>query len=194
MKRVTTVLFSSMLLLCQPLLLQTKAAPQTIDHGGTIDSKYDGFKHETVITLRKMRIICGDAKGVQTPMKGTCVSVVASLHAPGKQLDYVRNATLQLIFETQDWDRRHSPNERDLSIVADGETIRVGRMDLVKQGMDNNPLIESMKEVLEVSLSYENFNKIVRAEFVEMKVGNSEFALQAKNLAALRDLNNRVKF
>src|SRR5262249_37639957 len=127
MKKIA-VLFFSIVLVFQTSLVHTRAAlpqAQMIDHGGKIDSKYDGFNRETVITLQKMRIICGDANGLRTAMKGTCVSVVASLHAPGKQLDYVRYATLQLIFETKDWDRRHTPDQRDLSIVADGETIRV---------------------------------------------------------------------
>jgi len=29
---------------------------------------------------------------------------------------------------------------------------------------------------------------------VEMRVGSSEFSLQRNNLAALKDLNNRIKF
>jgi hypothetical protein len=68
------------------------------DHGGKIESKYDGFNHETVVALKKMRVRCGSA------LKQTCVSFAASLHCPGVQLDYVRYAKLQLIFETKDWD------------------------------------------------------------------------------------------
>ncbi len=176
---------------------ETKAAlpvPQTINHGGKIEALYDGFNHETVITLRKMRITCGGAKSLQTTLKDTCVSVSASLHAPGKQLDYVRYATVQLVFETKDWDQRHSLTQRDLSVVANGETIRLGKMDLVKQDVNTDRLIDVMKEVLEVSVPYPIFNKIARADVVEMRVGNSEFSLQLKNVAALRDLNNRVKF
>ena len=174
--------------------LQASPLPQTLDHGGKIEAKFDGFNHETVISLRKMRITCGGAKGLETTLKDTCVSVAASLHAPGKQLDYVHHVTLQLIFETKDWDRRHSLTQRDLAVVANGETIRLGRMALVNQNVDTDRLIDVMKEVLEVSLSYQNFNKIARAESVEMKVGDSEFALQEKNLAAFRDLNNRIRF
>jgi len=174
--------------------VQAAPLPQVIDHGGKIEAKYDGFNRETVITLRKMRITCGGANGLETTLKDTCVSMSASLHAPGKQLDYVHHVTLQLIFETKDWDRRHSLAQRDLAIVANGETIRLGRMTLINQNVDTDRLIDVMKEVLEVSLTYQNFNKIARAEFVEMRVGNSEFALQEKNLAAFRDLNNRVKF
>lgn len=169
-------------------------AVQDIDHGGKIEAKYDGFNHETVVTLHKMRVTCGGAKGLQSTLKDTCVSFSATLHAPGRQLDYVRYATLQLIFETKDWDRRHSLVQRELDVVAGGEMIRLGRMALANQNVDTDRLVDVMKEVLEVSISYQNFSKIARADFVEIKVGDSEFALQEKNLAALRDLNNRIKF
>jgi hypothetical protein len=169
-------------------------SPQTIDHGGKIESKYDGFNHEMVISLRKMRVTCGGGKGFGTTLKDTCVSVAASLHAPGKQLDFVRYAKLQLIFETKNWDRRHTLDQRELSVVANGETLRLGRMGLVKQDVDSDRLLDVMKEVLEVSVPYPTFLKIARADFVEMRVGSSEFVLQEKNLAALKDLNNRVKF
>lgn len=158
------------------------------DHGGKIESKYDGFNHETVVALKKMRVRCGST------LKQTCVSFAASLHCPGLQLDYVRYVKLQLIFETKDWQRRHPLDERELFVVADGERLKLGKMALVTLDLDTNKLIDVMKEVLEVSVSYQNFRKIVTADEVEMKVGKTSFALQEKNIAALRDLNNRVKF
>jgi hypothetical protein len=192
MKRTVLFLMCGLTLVSQVSIRQTRAraVPQTLDHGGKIQARYDGFNNETVIALRKMRIICGRDNGLPNE---TCVNVAATLHAPGKQLDYVRYATLQLIFETKDWDRRHSPNQRDLAVVANGETIKLGRMALVKQDVATDQLIDVMKEVLEVSLPYKVFDKIARADFVELKVGNSEFVLQPKNMAALRELNNRVK-
>lgn len=159
---------------------------QASEHGGKIESKYDGFNHETIITLNKMRVTCGDKKG---NLKDVCVNLVAALHCPGIQLDYVRYASLQLIFEANDWDHRHSLAQRQLSVVVDGETLRLGQMKLVGQSVDT-----LMTEVLEVQMPHAVFTKIARAQVVEMKVGNSEFELRAQNLAALRDLNNRVKF
>jgi hypothetical protein len=50
-----------------------------------------------------------------------------------------------------------------------------------------------MREVLEVSFPYEKFKKLATAQSVEVKVGKSTFSLSPKNIAALRDLNNRVK-
>ena len=156
------------------------------DHGGKIESKYDGFNHETVVTLTRMRITCGSVKG---NFKDSCISLVATLHCPGIQLSYVRHASLQLIFQYRSWDQRHPLNQRQLSIVADGETFRPGQMKLVSQSVD-----ERMTEVLEVSVPFAMFTKIARAQVVDMKVGNGEFELRQQNLAALRDLMNRVKF
>lgn len=159
---------------------------QMPDHGGQIESKYDGFNYETVLTLRKMKVTCASTKG---NFKDACVSFVAALHCPGIQLDYVKYATIQLIFETKDWDQRHPLNERDLAVVVDGDTLRLGRMELVSQSVDT-----LMSEVLRVTLPYNSFKKIALGQVVEMQVGKSRFELRANNLAALRDLNNRVKF
>jgi hypothetical protein len=159
---------------------------QAPDHGGQIESKYDGVGHETVVTLKKMKVTCASKKSA---FKGACVNVVTSLHCPGIQLDYVRYATLQLIFETEDWDQRHPLGQRELTVVADGETFRLGRMELVGQSVDT-----LMSEVLQLTMPYNTFKKIALAQTVEMQVGKSRFDLREKNLAAFRDLNNRVKF
>lgn len=179
------VVLSCVVILCSSSANTAAPTPQSINHGGTIESKYDGFNHETVITLKKMKITCAGSKG---SFKDTCVSIVASLHCPGVQLDYVRSARLQLTFATKDWDQRHPLDQRDLSVVADGETIRLGRMVLVSQNVDT-----LMSEVLQVTLPYNTFRKIALAQFVEMQVGKSKFELRDKNLLAFRDLNNRVK-
>ena len=158
---------------------------QASDHGGKIESRYDGFNHETIVTLNKMRITCESVKG---NFKDACVSFVAALHCPGIQLDHVRYAHLQLIFQTRYWDQRHPLNQRQLSVVADRETLRFGQMHLVSQSADT-----LMTEVMEVTMPYAVFVKIARAQVVKMKVGNTEFELRQQNLDALRDLNNRVK-
>ncbi len=73
-------------------------------------------------------------------------------------------------------------------MVADGETLRIGQMKLISESVNT-----LMTEVLEVTMPYPVFVKIARARVVEMRVGNSEFELRSENVAALRDLNNRVK-
>ncbi len=169
----------------------SKPAPP--DHGGKIESTYDGFARETVVALRRMSVTCESARGLQSTLKGVCVSLQAALHCPGKQLDYVRRATLRLTFETKNWDGRHPLNQRDLTAVADGETIRLGRMALVSNGVGEGWFAEDARETLEASLPYEAFLKLARADYVELSVGNTAFSLRDKNLAALRDMGNRVR-
>lgn len=168
-------------------------APMPLDHGGRIETNYDGFAHETVVELKRMSVTCEMAKASESIIKGLCVSLRAALHCPGKQLDYVRRATLRLTFEARNWDSRHTPGERDLSAVADGETIRLGRMTLLSHGVGESWLAEDTKETLEVSVPYESFLKLARAAYVEFSVGKTTFALRDKNIAAFRDMNNRVK-
>lgn len=159
---------------------------QAAHHNGKIESKYDGFNHQTIISLKKMKITCGSMRG---NFKDACVSLAATLHCPGIQLDYVREASLQVIFQTKDWDQRHSLAQRDLSIVADGQTYRLGRMRLTSQSTD-----VLMTETLEATIPYKLFSRIAKAETVEMKVGPSQFQLSEGNILALRDMTNRVKF
>lgn len=161
-------------------------ATQSPSHDGKIESKYDGFNHQTIISLKKMRITCGSLRG---NFKDACVSLAATLHCPGIQLDYVREASVQVIFQTKDWDQRHSLVQRDLSVVADGQTYRLGRMRLSSQSTDT-----LMTETLEATIPYPVFVKIAKAELVEMKVGPTQFQLSQANILALRDMTNRVKF
>jgi hypothetical protein len=176
---------------------ETKAAvsaPPPIEHGGKIVSEYDGFAHETVVSLKKMLVACDGVRSPRGAVKGVCVRIAASLHCPGKQLDYVRYALVQITFESKDWDSRHPLNERELSVVADGQTIKLGRMQLATQGVGEGWLEQDSKETLEVNVPFEKFQKIARAGVVEMSVGSTAFELREKNVAALKDLTNRVKF
>ena len=170
----------------QPFRASEALAAGSEDHGGEIVSKYDGFNHETVVTLKKMKVTCAKP---QENLKQTCVSILATLHCPGIQLDYVRQVTLQVVFETKDWDQRHALDQRDLSLVADGETFRLGRMQLAALHTD-----VLMTETLQREVPYATFKKMALAEIVEIQVGKSRFELRNKNIAALRDLNNRIKF
>ena len=172
---------------------QKPVEPLPLEHGGKIETAYDGFARETVITLKRMSVTCGKAKGTASIKKDLCVSLQATLHCPGKQLDYVRRVTLRLTFETKNWDARHPVGERDLSAVADGETLRLGRMTLAAQGVSEGWLAEDNKETLELSVPYDKFLKLARAAYVELSVGKTTFPLRDKNVAAFRDMTNRVK-
>lgn len=168
------------------------APPAPLKHGGKIETKYDGASRETVVELKRMPVTCELGKGLESTVKGVCVSLQVSLHCPGQQLDYVRHATLRLTFETKDWDQRHPLDQRELTVVADGETLRLGRMRLAAQGVSESWTATDSKETLEARLPYETFKKMARASSVEISVGRTAFQLRDKNVAALRDLTDRV--
>lgn len=196
MKRTVTLCCVFLTLLasvCAQTTVRQPAPPAPPDHGGKIESTYDGFAHETIVALRRMSVTCEAVRGLQSTLKGVCVSLQAALHCPGKQLDYVRRATIRLTFETKNWDSRHPAEQRELMAVADGETIRLGRMTLVSNAVAESWLAEDAKEVFEISVPYESFLKLARAGSAALSVGRTAFALRDKNIAALRDLNNRVR-
>jgi hypothetical protein len=188
MNRAICVLGCALILLLQVPGLSTRSVgtASEVKHGGKIDVRYDGFTHETVMSLRKMRISCS---GIKNRFKevDVCVSMMVNLHCRGTQAHYVDYVSLQLVFETTAWDQGHPLGQRELSLVANNETLRLGQMNLVSQSVDEN-----MTETLGITFPYEAFKKITQAQFVEMQVGNSRFALREKNLDALRDLGNRV--
>jgi len=185
MKKLVLILTCSAVVLFQP----AGALPQEqkpIDHGGKIETRYDGFTYETVMRLRRMKVSCD---GFKDKFKDSCVSIEVVLHCPGTQLNYVRHVTLQVVFEHKDWVRLHSPDQRDLSVVIDTETLRLGKMSPVaaKAGAWDTKV-----ETLEAQIPYQVFKKIALSRTAEIQVGNSAVELREKNLLALKDLNSRV--
>jgi hypothetical protein len=179
------VLVIGLVLLFHPHATQAQSKPK---HGGKIESRYDGFNYETLARLHKMKVSCDGVGDIF--QKDACVSIDVTLRFPGSQLNYVRNVTLQVIFENKDWVRIHPLEQRDLSISTDSETFRLGRMNLItnkKPGQWDTKI-----EVLEATIPYETFKKIALAMQVEIKVGPGAVILRENNVAALRDLNSRV--
>ena len=123
MKRILLVLS------CAAILFQPAGAkpqsPEPAKHGGKIETKYDGFNYETVMRLRKMKVNCD---GLKDKFKDACVSIEVVLHCPGTQVNYVKTVSVQVMFENKDWVHFHPPDQRDLVIATDTETLRLGRM------------------------------------------------------------------
>jgi hypothetical protein len=118
------------------------------------------------------------------------VSIEISLHCPGTQLNYVRNVRLQIFFENKDWVHFHPLDQRDLSVVVDSETVKLGRMQLAGNATPGQ--WDTKLEVLEATIPYKVFKKMALAQSLEMQVGQSAFELREKNRLALRDLDSRV--
>jgi hypothetical protein len=165
----------------------TPQSAEAIKHGGKIETKYDGFNYETVMRLQKMKVSCD---GIKDKFKDACVSIEVSLHCPGTQVNYVRNVTLQVVFENKDWVHFHGPEQRDLALVIDTETLRLGRMSPVSKGRPGT--WDTKVEVLEAQVPYATFKRMALAQFVAIQVGKDSIELRDNNRAALKDLNNRV--
>lgn len=184
MRKFVSILACGFVILFHSLVVLPQ---KPINHGGKIETKYDGFAFETVLKLRKMKVSCDGFKG---NFKDGCVSIEVALHCPGTQVSHVGTVSLQLIFETADWNHAHGPNQRELLLVADAETVHLGKMRLVPS--QTSEWGEKMVETLEATMSYDVFKKMIASQSIEMQVGPSTVALRDKNLAALRDLDYRV--
>jgi hypothetical protein len=191
--RKLLVAFGCCLALAHPTAIlsqvQSPAVPaqKPINHGGKIETKYDGFNYETVLRLKKMKVTCD---GFKDKFKDACVSVEISLHCPGTQLNYVRNVTVQVMFENKDWVHFHPPDQRELVVVIDSGTLKLGRMERANAATPGS--WDTKVETLEATIPYAAFKKIVLSQSVEMQVGQSAFELREKNRLALRDLDSRV--
>jgi hypothetical protein len=182
MRRVILVLGCGLV-----LFSVTVRAQSPVKHGGKIESKYDGFTYETLMRLQKMKVSCD---GIKDKFTDGCVSIEVTLHMPGMQLNYVRNVTLMVIFENQDWVRTHPLEQRNLSISTYDKTYRFGRMELVTNKKPGT--WDTKIERLQTTIPYDTFKKIIESDTIEIQVGNGAVMLREKNIAALRDLNNRV--
>ena len=189
MRRILLVLSCAAVLVFQPAGAkpqspQSPSAP--VKHGGKIETRYDGFNYETVMRLRKMKVNCD---GFKDKFKDACVSIEVMLHCPGTQVNYVKQVTLQVVFENKDWVHLHPPDQRDLTLLTDTETLRIGRMTPVSR---DQPGWDTKVEVLEAKMPYAVFKKMATAQSVEIQVGRDAGELRDKNIAALKDLSSRV--
>ena len=185
MKKVALVLACATVLVFQ----SAAALPQEqqpVKHGGKIETKYDGFNHETVMRLRKMKINCD---GFKDKFKDACVSIDIALHCPGTQLNFVKQVTIQVVFENKDWVHLHPPDQRDLSAVTDTETLKLGRM---TPATKRTGTWDTKEETLEATIPYEMFKKMASSQSLEIQVGRDSFELRKNNVAALKDLDSRV--
>jgi len=187
MKRILLVLSCAAVLIFQPAAAKSQTQTQPVKHGGKIETRYDGFNYETVMRLRKMKVNCD---GFKDKFKDACVSIEVLLHCPGTQVNYVRDVTLQVVFENKDWVHFHAPDQRDLAILTDTETLRLGRMSPVRK--DQPGTWDTKLEVLEAKMPYAMFKKIATSQSVEIQVGHDTLELRANNIAALKDLDSRV--
>jgi uncharacterized protein YktA (UPF0223 family) len=84
----------------------------------------------------------------------------------------------------------HPPDQRDLVVVTDTETLKLGTMAPVFKNQSGT--WDTKVETLELKIPYATFKKIASSQTANIQVGRSQVSLREKNLLALRDLNSRV--
>src|SRR6185295_9644477 len=146
---ILLVLCCAAILLFQPAGAKPQTPPEPPKHGGKIETKYDGFNFETVMRLRKMKVNCD---GLKDKFKDACVSIEVMLHCPGTQVNYVKDVTLQVVFENKDWVHFHPPDQRNLTRATDTEPLRIGRMRPVNK--ETSSTWETNIEILHVKMPY----------------------------------------
>jgi hypothetical protein len=97
---------------------------------------------------------------------------------------------VQIFFENKDWVHFHPPDQRDLVVVIDSGTLKLGKMQ--RANAQTPGTWDTKLEVLETTIPYDAFKKITASESVEMQVGKSAFELREKNRLAMRELGSRV--
>ena len=185
MKKLVLVLGCAAVLIFQPSTVVPQEQ-ETVKHGGKIETKYDGFTYETVMRLKKMKVNCD---GLKDKFKDACVSIEIALHCPGTQLNFVKHVTFQVVFENKDWVHLHPPDQRDLSVVTDTETLRLGKM---THASKRPGTWDTKAETLELTIPYAMFKKMAMSQTLEVQVGRDSVELRKNNMAALKDLNSRV--
>jgi hypothetical protein len=185
MKKFVLLLCCAAVLVLEPVAVLPQEPPE-VKHGGKIETRYDGFNYETVMRLKKMKVNCD---GFKDKFKDACVSIEVSLHCPGTQLNYVKHVTVQVVFANKDWVHLHPPDQRDLSVVTDTETLRLGRMTPAAKRPGS---WDTKEETLELTIPYQSFKKIALSQTLEIQVGRDSVELRKNNVAALKDLNSRV--
>jgi hypothetical protein len=93
------------------------------------------------------------------------------------------------VFENKDWVHLHPPDQRDLSVVIDTETLRFGKMSPVAAKTGS---WDTKVETLEAQIPYQAFKKIASSQTAAIQVGKTSVELREKNLLALKDLSSRV--
>src|SRR5688572_15187191 len=163
MKKLVIILSCASILFFHPA--GVKPQDKKANHGGKIETKYDGFTHETVMRLRKMKINCD---GFKDKFKSACVSIEVALHCPGTQVNFVKQVSIQVFFENKDWVHLHPPDQRNLTMVTDTETLRLGRMSPAAKRVGT---WDTKQETLEATIPYEMFKKIALSQTLEIQVG-----------------------
>ena len=135
---------------------------------------YDRFKNQTTVQVEAGQTLLGLYLGT---------GYLSSGSLPRKP-DYF---FLRFDSSSRDW-RFLDESSRDLNLLIDGQPIRFGAMDRIKDRINTNTYAVSVNERLLILVPFEQYIRIAQAKVIEVQLGRAEFRLTDKQIQALREV------
>jgi hypothetical protein len=144
-----------------------------------VEKKYDRFKDETVVTLKSQRIL--DSK---SPRQVIEMAIKATFK--GQRPENVTD-TIEVTF-TSSAVKQPSYHREELNFIIDGERVKGNELYVVSSYEPKPALAPDLKGAQEITagIGFEALRQIANGKKVEMQVGPTELALDAKTLGNLR--------
>jgi len=168
---------------------QSVPAKRKFKYSGKIESTYDKTKDETLVFFNLMRIRAAtnlewDGAAVTSDER---VGFSMYFTYPGQKLTTPKWVGIGIASVT------HEPKQYGdykLTIVADNQTLSIGTLTVHDKGTTRSSPQQAVGRVqmLEGTISYEQFLQIANARKVKMQIGYKELPLDTENLEAIRDL------
>jgi len=146
----------------------TKAKSYEITYG------YDRFKNLTTVQVEAGQTLLGLYLGTGYLSSG-CL--------PQKPEYFF----LRFDSSSRDW-RFLEDSSRDLNLLVDGQPVRLGAMERIKDRINASTYGVSVNERLLMLVPYEQYIRIAQAKVIEVQLGGSEFRLNDKQIQAFRDV------
>ena len=168
---------------------QSVPAKRKYSYPGKIQSTYDKSKDQTTLFFQLMPI----TSGASLDWEGTDVVSDERLNLsmyfthPGQTVVTPKWVGLGIASAIYDLNQY---GDYTLTITPDNHAMDIGKMTVQDKGeIRYSPQRQTVKrQLLEASLSYEQFLSIANAKKVKLKIGHKEFSLDRENLEAIRDL------
>jgi hypothetical protein len=146
---------------------------ETASTAAACETKYDRFKQKTTITSAPRIIYRSSA-----PQEELSVSAGIVKDDEVKN-DKVKEIELLFLSVAERW-RYH--NEADVNFIVDGKRVPAG----TAYAMGGVPVMNQVREKMQLTLATEKFLQIINGREVEMKMGPTEIVLKPADLEALR--------
>jgi hypothetical protein len=166
-----------------------KETKSKFKHRGKIQATYDPAQDRTVVAFQPYVVTANFHD------RNESIAITAGFIHPGQALaSRPQFIEFGVLSQSRGGWQFEKENERELTLVIDGETIKLGAMKLVtarRFELGRGALF--YREDLAFTLPYESFVKMANAKKVAVKVGKTGLKLANEHLEVMRDLMSRAE-